>query len=103
MGCRQIIVLDPFVVRSLSAAAPAEIAVAWMWDAAYVSGTVSSHAKGFPRDQGTSVAPSGILPSLLDNPIGSSLAGICAFLIARQNKLGVTYVTWCTLTTRQTV
>ena len=32
----------------------------------------------------TSVAPSGLLPSLLDNPIGSLLAGICAFLIARQ-------------------
>ena len=37
-----------------------------------------------PRDQGTSVAPSGLLPSLLDNPIGSLLAAMCAFLIARQ-------------------
>ena len=74
-GGRQIIVLDPLVSEAFSAAAPAEITVAWMWDAAYVSGT---------RDQGTSVAPLGLLPSFLNNPIGSLLAGICAFLIARQ-------------------
>ena len=84
MGGRQIIVLDPFVSEAFSAAAPAEIAVAWVWDAAYVSRTVTSHSKGFPRDQGTNVAPSGLLPSFLDNPIGFLLAGICAFLIARQ-------------------
>ena len=76
--------LAPLLSEAFSAAAPAQIAVAWMWDAAYVSGTVTSHAKGFPRDQGTSVAPSGLLSSLLDNQICPLLGGICAFLIARQ-------------------
>ena len=60
--------------EAFSAAAPAEIAVAWMWDAAYVSGTVMSHAKGFLFDQGTSGASSDLLLLLLDNPIGSLLA-----------------------------
>ena len=81
MGGRQIIVLDPFVFRSLFSGGAGEIVVAWMWDVAYVSGTVTSHAKGFPRDQGTSVALSGLLPSLLDNPVGSLLAGICIIII----------------------
>ena len=57
------------LTEALSAAAPAEFAVAWICDAAYVSETVTSHAKGLPRDQGSSVAPSGHLPSLLDNPM----------------------------------
>ena len=37
MGGRQITVLDQLLSESFSAAAPAEILVAWMWDAAYVS------------------------------------------------------------------
>ena len=70
------------LTAAVSAVAPAEFTVAWICDAAYVSGTVASHAKGLPRDQGSSVAPSGLLPSLLDNPIGSLLAGICVFFTA---------------------
>ena len=70
------------ISAALSAGAPAEFAVAWICDAAYVSGTVTSYAKGLPRDQGSNVAPSGLLPSLLDNPIGSLLAGICVFFTA---------------------
>ena len=65
------------LTAALSAAAPAEFAVAWICDAAYVSGTDTFHAKGLPRDQRSSVNPAGLLPSLLDNPIGSLLAGIC--------------------------
>ena len=67
------------LTAALSAAAPAEFAIAWICDALYVFGTVTSHAKGLPRDQGSSVAPSGLLPSILNNQIGSLLGGICVF------------------------
>ena len=81
---RQIIVLHPFVFgRVLSGDAGANCGRLDV-DAASVSGTVTSHAKRFPRDQASVVSPSVLLLSLLDNPMGYLLAGISAFLIARQ-------------------
>ena len=59
------------VVAALFAAAPALPAVSPMWDAAYVSGTVTSQARGFPRFQGIRVAPSGLFSSDRESPIGS--------------------------------
>ena len=63
---------------ALSAAAPAMVDVASTWDAAIVSGTVTSHVKHFPFDQGMSVTPSGRFPSLLVKPSGYFDAGISA-------------------------
>ena len=89
MGGRQIIVLDSFVVRSLFSGGAGgncsrlDVGCGVCIRDGYV------HAKGFPRDQGTSVAPSGLLPSLLDNPIGSFLNRPPNTVV----KLGVTYVT----------
>ena len=62
----------------------AVVEVSYRCNAAYVSGTVTSQASDLPRVNGTRVAPLGLLPSDLDISIGSSLAGICAFLTARQ-------------------
>src|SRR6218665_3319958 len=36
-----------------------------MYDAVHVWTTVASHARYFPADQGTRIAPSGLLPSVL--------------------------------------
>jgi len=63
---------------ALSAAAPAIVDVASTCDAAIVSGTVPSHVKHFPFDQGMSVTPSGRFSSLLVKPSGSFDAGILA-------------------------
>ena len=71
------------LTAAFSAAAQAVVEVSCRCDAAYVSGTVTSQTSGFPRVHGTRVAPSGLLPSALDRPICSLLAGICAFLTAR--------------------
>ena len=65
------------LVAALFAAAPAALpAVSPMWDAAYVSGTVTSQARGLPRFQGIRVASSGHFPSDRERPIGSLVAGI---------------------------
>ena len=55
-----------------------------MCDAAYVSGTVTSHASDLPQDHGTKVAPSGLFPSDLHSPTGSLEAGIWALFMERQ-------------------
>ena len=55
-----------------------------MCDWTKASDTVTSHSNGFPCDQGTSVAPSGRLPSVLDRPTDSLHAGTCSFLTALQ-------------------
>ena len=47
------------------AAAPGLVAVLPMWDSAYVSGTVTSQAIGFPLAHGRRVVPSGRLLLLL--------------------------------------
>ena len=43
-----------------------------------MSGQVASHTKGLPELHGANVTPSGLLPSDLDRPGGSSLDGIPA-------------------------
>jgi len=48
-----------------------------------VYGHVKSHTKHLPCDHGTSVKPSGRLPSFRDSHDGSSLAGISAAVSAR--------------------
>ena len=63
---------------ALSAAASAIVDVASTCDVAIVSGTVTSHVRHLPCDQGISVTPSGRLPSLLVKPSGSFDAGILA-------------------------
>src|SRR6218665_82928 len=42
-----------------------------MYDAAHVWTTAASHARYFLAGQGTRVAPSGLLPSVLNRPAGS--------------------------------
>ena len=74
------------LMAASSAAAQAVVEVSCRCDAAYVSGTITSQASGLPRVHATRVAPSGLLPSALDSPMGSLLARICAFLTARQNR-----------------
>jgi hypothetical protein len=69
------------LVAADSAAAPAAHDVWLRWDAAYVSGTVTSQTRGFPCDHGRSVTPSGRFPSERDKPRGSLEAGICALLM----------------------
>ena len=63
---------------ALSAAVPALFDVRWSYDAANVSGTVTSHVKQRPLDQGIMVTPSGLFPSDLERPLGSLMAGILA-------------------------
>ena len=73
------------LTAAFSAAARVVVEVSCGCDTAYVSGTVTSQASGLLRVHGTRVAPSGLLQSALESPIGGSLlAGICAFLTARQ-------------------
>ena len=64
------------------AAAPGLVAVLPMWDSAYVSGTVTSQATGFPVARNKRVVPSGRLLSSRIRLIGSLTAGIWARLIA---------------------
>ena len=71
-------------VAALMAAAPAHSVVSTMWEAAYVSVTVTSQASGLPRTHGISVAPSGRFPSVRDRPIGSLVARMWPFVTARQ-------------------
>src|SRR6218665_3581226 len=56
-----------------------------MYEPAQGCTIVASHAMYFPRSQGTSVAPSGLLPSALKSPVGSLVLGISALVSARQS------------------
>src|SRR6218665_3815752 len=56
-------------------AGPTDAACGVMYDEAHVWTTVASHARYFPADQGTRVAPSGLLPSILNRPAGSRVLG----------------------------
>src|SRR6218665_1029967 len=67
-----------------SAAEPAEIAVCDKYDAAQVWTTVASQAMYLPADQGTSVAPSGRLPSVRRRPDGSFMLGTSALCSEHQ-------------------
>jgi len=60
-----------WLVAARLAAAPVFMAVLLTWASAYVSGTVTSHASGFPLDHGRIVVPSGRLPSCRSRLIGS--------------------------------
>jgi len=60
-----------------------------------VSGTVTSHANGLPFAQGSSVTPSGRLPSSRLRPAGSFAAGIAALLNAR-HRMSLSWLwRWC--------
>uniref|UniRef100_A0A8D8M036 Uncharacterized protein n=1 Tax=Cacopsylla melanoneura TaxID=428564 RepID=A0A8D8M036_9HEMI len=65
-----------FFFAATSAAAPASIHVFVKYEGAKVSTHVASHTKLFPFAQGINVTPSGLLPSFLDNPVGSNIAGM---------------------------
>ena len=68
-----------------SAAAPGVMDVRALWEAANVSGQVTSHVRHLPTFQGTSVIPSGRLPSDLKRPIGSLDEGTPDRTQARHN------------------
>ena len=72
-----------FTVLFAAALFAAEHASLAMWsvcDSAYVSGTVTSHAMGLSRAQGSNVMPSGRFPSCCMRLTGSLVAGIWALL-----------------------
>src|SRR6218665_1677095 len=56
-------------------AGPTDAACGKMYDAAHVWTTVASNARYIPVDQGTRVAPSGLLPSVPNRPAGSRVLG----------------------------
>ena len=72
-------ILGPLPLDSAKeATAPAsEVALA-KYEGAKVSEQVASHTNSLPRSQGTIVMPSGLLPSFLYIPAGSSRDGILA-------------------------
>ena len=57
--------------------------VIYMYETVQVCTMVASHANYLPCDQGTSVVPSGLLPSALNRPGGSLVLGTPAFVRAR--------------------
>src|SRR6218665_921768 len=63
-----------------------------MYGAAQVCIIVASQARYFPRSQGISVVPSGLLPSSLKSPAGSLVLGTSALVSARQI---MSLITWC--------
>ena len=73
----KVLYLAHLSTAARSAAAPACMAVSCMCESAYVSGTVTSLAKGLPLAQGIKVHISGRLPSCM-SPTGSLTAGIPA-------------------------
>src|SRR6218665_1319884 len=72
-------------------AGPADAACGEMYDAAHVCTTVPSHARFFPADQGTRVAPSGLLTSVLNSPAGSRVLGTSALRRARHM---MSFIAW---------
>ena len=79
----KVLYLAHLLITARSAAAPACMAVSCMCESAYVSGTITSQAKGLPLSQGIKVASSGRLPSCM-SPKGSLTAGISARFTALQ-------------------
>ena len=82
----RLLYLAILLVAALFAAASTFSAVSSMWDVAYVSGTVTFHARGFLFFQGMRDAPSGLFPSDSETPIDSLVAGILALFTAVQIK-----------------
>ena len=78
-----LLYLPCFLYAAFSAALPAVVAVADLYDPARVSAIVTSHVRHLPRDQGISVTPSGRFPSARDRPAGSFDAGTFARVRAR--------------------
>ena len=78
-----VLYLAHLLIAARSAAAPACMVVSCMCESAYVSGTVTSQAKGLTLAQGIKVAPSGPLPSCR-SPTGSLTAGISTRFTALQ-------------------
>ena len=66
-----------------SATNPAETDEIAALEGAIVSVIVTSQINNLPADHGTKVLPSGRLPSVLVNPVGSLTAGISARKQAR--------------------
>ena len=78
--------LQIFLLAAFSAALPGHSAVSVKYDGARVSATVTSQVRHLPDCHGMSVRPSGSLPSDLNKPDGSLMAGILAFVRARHTK-----------------
>jgi len=79
MGPGQLVVFGYLVALLLAArlaAAPARLAELATCASAYVSGTVTSQAKGLPLDHGRMAEPSGRLPSCRIRLTGSLRAWI---------------------------
>ena len=72
-----------FDLAACSAAAPARAAVLGKCDGASVSATVASQAKHLPEAHGIMVTPSGLLPSLDINSLGSLTEGTSQLAKAR--------------------
>src|SRR6218665_1439992 len=84
-GARQPCVFQSFAISCLLRRRAPDEARGSMYEAAQLWATVASHARYMylPCDHGTSVAPSGLLPSDLNRPRGSLVLGTSAFTRAR--------------------
>ena len=71
-----------FLTTAASEALSASNEVLLIYVAERVSTTVMSHVRHRPDCHGTSVSPSGLLPSVLLRPVGSLMAEMSAFLRA---------------------
>jgi len=76
-----------FLVAAISAAAPAELADALIWESASVVATITSQVGGFSYCYGMRVKPSGRIPSLRVSPLGSFVAGTPADANAPGNNI----------------
>jgi len=72
-----------FLSDAADAALPASTALCWMYNAARIWTTVTSQVALRPDRHGTSVKPSGLLPSVLLRPCGSLTADVSALISAR--------------------
>ena len=75
----KFMVMVHFVTTACFAALPASSTMDCRWGAAYISGTVTSHARAIPLDQGIKLTPSGCLPFSRMSPVGS----LCVRILAR--------------------
>jgi len=78
--------LSSFLLAAASAAEPAQADVAFRYEAATLSVTVTSQVAQRPSFHGVSVRPSGRLPSALKKPFGSLIEGNPALVRERQSR-----------------